>query len=118
MKQIFNYNEFYQRSLVLIGEADQLCVANSLADEEHVEKCTHWLFALVGSESDKATGRYEWNISVFPSKNCGGFNYMQPFYVSDAFQCIHEATEYVRELEMKAKNDQFCEITIDSVKAE
>ncbi|WLD91640.1 hypothetical protein [Alkalihalobacillus sp. AL-G] len=110
MREIPNFNEFYQRSLVLIGEADRLCVVENTSEKEHIEKFTHWLFTLEGFEAEKATGRYDWNVSVYPSKSCGGFDYKHPFLVSDAFQSIHEAIDFVKELELKAKGDMFCTV--------
>ncbi|MCF6411698.1 hypothetical protein [Pseudalkalibacillus salsuginis] len=106
MKNAPNYGEFYQRSLVLIGEDDSL----SVQEKPESEFFTHWLIALEGTEIDKVTGAYQWNVFVFPSKKCGGFNYHQPFYVSKCFQSIHEAIDYTVQLEKKAKEDQLCKI--------
>ncbi len=106
MKNVPNYGEFYQRSLVLIGKDDSL----SVQEKSKCEIYTHWLIALEGTELDKVTGAYQWNVFVFPSKKCGGFNYYQPFYVSEYFQSIHEAIDYTIQLEQKAKEDQLCQI--------
>ncbi|WP_349407448.1 hypothetical protein [Pseudalkalibacillus sp. SCS-8] len=102
MKSAPNYGEFYQRALVLIGESDQATVK----EQNHCESCTHWLIALEGSEMDKVTGAYQWNVFVFPSKQCGGFNYKMPYYVSGNFTSIYEAIDYTSQLEKKAKEGQ------------
>ncbi|WP_408006324.1 hypothetical protein ACJROX_16595 [Pseudalkalibacillus sp. A8] len=107
MKNAPNYGEFYQRSLVLIGEADSV----SVQEKSKCDFYTHWLIALEGTEMDKETGAYQWNVFVFPSKKCGGFNYKKPFYVSKCFQSIHEAIDYTVQLEKKAKGDQLYTIS-------
>lgn len=98
MKNAPNYGEFYQRSLIAIGETDRGSV--------DCESCTHWLIALEGNEMDKVTGAYQWNVVIFPSKKCGGFNYKLPYYVSDSFSSIHKAIDYTSQLEKMAKDDQ------------
>lgn len=108
MRGVPNYEEFYQRSLVVIGEADRLCVSEKTIDKEQFSTFTHWLLTLEGFEADDMTGMYEWNVSLYPSKSCGGFDYKHPYLVSDAFANIHEAIEFVKELELKAKDDQIC----------
>ncbi|WP_261128884.1 hypothetical protein [Bacillus sp. Marseille-Q3570] len=106
MKNAPNYGEFYQRSLVVIGKADLL----SVQEKSQCDIYTHWLIALEGTEMDKMTGAYQWNVVVFPSKKCGGFDYKQPYYVSDCFQSIHEAIDFTVQLEKIAKEDQLCMI--------
>ncbi len=98
MRNVPNYGEFYQRALITIGESDRSSV--------DCETCTHWLIALEGSEMDKDTGSYHWNVVVFPSKKCGGFNYKLPYFVSERFTSIHKAIDYTSQLEKMAKEDQ------------
>lgn len=102
MRNAPNYGEFYQRALIMIGDADRV----SVKEQSECDTCTHWLIALEGNEMDKNTGAYQWNVIIYPSKVCGGFDYKLPYYVSDSFTSIHKAIDYTSELEKKAKEDQ------------
>lgn len=111
MRVIPNYNEFYQRALILIGEMDRSSIKEKIPSIEDFESRTHWLLALQGSELDKTTGVYHWNVVVYPSKSCGNFNYKQPYFVSPFFLTFNEAIEFIKDLETKAKEDQLHTIT-------
>lgn len=100
-----NFREFYQKSLIPIGENDHKYLEEEGLCTNEAFSCTNWYFALEGTPQTPTSSYYQWKAIVYPSNTSSQINYEQPFYTSHIFQCIHEAYDYVKSLETKAKED-------------
>lgn len=94
-----NYQEFYQKPLVQIGQSD----AQSLLSETE----THWLIAVEGMEIEKGKERYHWKLFVFKANKDGTFDYQSPYFSTPQISCIHEAFKLATEIESQCKSDKF-----------
>ncbi len=109
-----NFNDFYQKPLIRIGENDRVRIFPNIHNSEikDNELNTHWLIALEGCEKDRKSQIFHWKVVMFPSDQHGSFNFTAPLYVSPFFD-FNEAVEFAKKLENMAKGDQF----FQSVKA-
>lgn len=105
-----NFREFYQRTLIFIGENDRLSILKKEIYADNLDFCTHWLFALEGNEVSQETGDFNWKVVVYPANTKGSFDYKKPYIVSPLYKSFNDAIEYTRELEKLAKEDQIGQI--------
>lgn len=104
MTELFNFSEFYQKSPIPISQNDLLAIQNDEKYCKSFESLTHWLIALEGCEL--APSPLQWRVAIYPSNSIGSFNYRLPFFRSPFISTFNEALEYLREVELKARQDQ------------
>jgi hypothetical protein len=109
MYEFINFADFYHRPLIPIGENDFLSIPKEPSTSS-CEDSTHWLIGLVGSEKDKSSAMYQWNVVVFASDTFGCVNYKTPYFVSPFINSFNEAFEFSKQLENMAFQDQLISI--------
>ncbi|MEQ2528266.1 hypothetical protein EKG37_04160 [Robertmurraya yapensis] len=100
----FNYRDFYQITPIPINESDLQAIECEDKYEKMFAGFTHWLLALEGLEAREK--KYAWRVVIFPSNEIGSFNQFLPYFQSPYHATFHEAIACLREMELKAKNDQ------------
>ncbi|WP_078553588.1 hypothetical protein [Bacillus alkalicellulosilyticus] len=112
MRDVPNFGEFYQRELIPIGSKDQISVTEHSRAWSTLDNYTHWLMALEGNPVSPVSESYEWQVLVFPAEMCGTFSYSTPCFVSKRYTTFAEAIQLMKELEEKAKKDQFFTLSV------
>lgn len=108
MTGFIDFCEFYSKKPIPIKESDQFVLQRESKDGIVFEPFTHWLIALEGCEWQQE--KFQWRVAVYPSNEDGAFNFRFPYFRSPYHTSFNEALEVLREIEMKAKQDQLTSI--------
>ncbi len=100
-----NYEEFYQKALIPMGQKDRTTLQDSGSE------LTHWLVALEGHPR-AGDVYYLWEAAIYPANNQGFFNHFKPLYKSSRFECFDEAYEAARSIEKLGRNDDLSSLDI------
>ncbi|MBA4493969.1 hypothetical protein ACFO25_14270 [Paenactinomyces guangxiensis] len=97
------FKDFYDRSVIPVGEKDRTILGRSHHGEGGVyEAVTHWLIALIWYEDDTAEG---WKVSVYPVCRNKPFWLVAPFYESNSLYSFDIALKLSRILEEHSQKD-------------
>lgn len=103
MNVFSNFKEFYVKSLIPMSKEEQHIIEQGIFKNDDFPH-THWLFALIGEPKELNSQVFHWKVAIYPSSENRRINFEFPFYLSDPFNCIDTAYEFVKTLEEKARD--------------
>ena len=101
-----NFTELYQKALVPIGEKDLNYLEEVGILNKDAFACTNWYIALEGNPIQSSSTYYQWRAIVYVSNSGSQIDFEQPFYTSEIIESFHDAYDYVRTIEYKARKDK------------
>lgn len=98
MINIPNYREFYQKALIPMNDYDKQHFCKEFCGNcDNCIKANHWLVALLGTAPESSSGKYKWDVVVYPAKESGVFWSLRvPYYKSTKSQSLDQAIEESR----------------------
>ncbi|WP_139179540.1 hypothetical protein [Lihuaxuella thermophila] len=103
MQAIPVLKDFFDKSLIPVGEKDKLTLGKSNHGEEGLyESVTHWLIALIWCETEAVTG---WKVSVYPVCSDRPFWLLSPYYETSSLYAFEIALKLSGILETHSQKD-------------
>ncbi|WP_027410303.1 hypothetical protein [Anoxybacteroides tepidamans] len=103
-----NYEDFYPRSFIPIGESDRSTFLQTFSENtDMLLLATHWFVALEGSPIQPNSHIYHWKVVVYPATADTVFYYDYPHFSSPPIQSFHDASLLAKEIETQIKADEF-----------
>lgn len=97
------FKDFYDKSVITVGENDQAALRKLIYGEGGVnEAFTHWLIALIWIEDDRNPG---WKVAVYPVSSKEPFWHFSPFYETRSLYSIGTALKLSKILEAHSRKD-------------
>lgn len=97
------FKDFYDKSVVTVGENDQAALRKLIYGKGGVnEAFTHWLIALIWIEDDRNPG---WKVAVYPVSPKVPFWHFSPFYETRSLYPIGTALKLSKILEAHSRKD-------------
>ncbi|MBA4603848.1 hypothetical protein [Thermoactinomyces mirandus] len=105
------FKDFYDKSVVTVGENDQAALRKWNHEKGGAsEAFTHWLIALVWIEDDGNSG---WKVFVYPVSEDKPFWHSSPFYETRSLYPIDMALKLSKILEAHSRRDLLTACSFD-----
>ncbi|MGA8943963.1 MAG: hypothetical protein WB502_14815 [Thermoactinomyces sp.] len=97
------FKDFYDKSVVTVGENDQAALRKLFYGNGGVNgSFTHWLIALIWIEDHTSPG---WKVAVYPVSQNKPFWYFSPFYETRSLYPVGTALKISKILEAHSRKD-------------